>query len=218
MEQDESDQDYIKELENKNREVQGKNVGLSADMSSMASASRSDNLITYQIENSDLLEKLEHFYRGEYIGTIKGGPNEGEKDWIAPEDPSQVPFNEFGVSAMMEIVSKYIDKNTTLSYYSEMRIYEIMADLGDELVLYVLSNYEAMGMSDKFRKTKFRLLIVTTLHMIESTYRKAISGKTIEEINQSRIITQSDSIGIKAPTQNQKRGNFSLLNPRSWGG
>ena len=218
MNQEEQDQDYIKELENKNREVQGKNVGLSADMSSMASANRSDNLITYQIENSDLLEKLEHFYRGEYIGTIETGPNKGEKDWIKPKDESQVPFNEFGVSAMMEIVSKYIDKNTTLSYYSEMRIYEIMADLGDELVLYVLSNYEAMGMSDKFRKTKFRLLIVTTLHMIESTYRKAISGKTIEEINQSRIITQSDSIGTKVPTQNQNKGNFSLLNPRSWGG
>ena len=70
-------------------------------------------------------------------------------------------------------------------------------------------------MSDKFRKTKFRLLIVTTLHMIESTYRKAIGGKTIEEINQSRIITQSDLVGQRGLPQVQSR-KFNILNPRSW--
>ena len=116
---------------------------------------------------------------------------------------------------MMEIVSKYIDKNTTLSYYSEMRIYEIIADLGDEIILFVLANYEKMGMNDKVRKTKYRLLVVTTVHMIESTYRKAISGKTIEEINQSRIISQSDIVG-RSPYPMQHKQKFSLLNPSSW--
>ncbi len=210
----EEDKDaYIEQLENELKATQGKNIEVSSQMHSLTSLNKNENVIQYQIENVDLLEKLEHFYKGEYIGTLKNG----EVGWVTPKDISQIPLNEFGVSAMMEIVSKYIDKNTTLSYYSEMRIYEILADLGDELVLYVLSNYEKMGMSDKFRKTKFRLLIVTTVHMIESTYRKAISGKTIEEINQSRIISQSDFVGQRPLNPLQSKKKFSMFNPRTWG-
>jgi len=203
---------YIDALENENKALQGKNIELTTQMSGLAGVNKNENIIQYQIENAELLDKLEHFYKGEYIGTLENG----DAGWVKPKDTTQIPLNDFGVSSMMEIVSKYVDKNTTLSYYSEMRIYEIMADLGDELVLYILSNYEKMGMSDKFRKTKFRLLIVTTLHMIESTYRKAISGKTIEEINQSRIISQSDFVGQRGPLTPTKR-KFSMFNPRTWG-
>lgn len=201
---------YIDALEKQSKQQEGKILELTTALSGSGLINKNENIIQYQIENQELMDKLEHFYRGEYIGTL---PN-GDSGWIKPQDKSQIPLNEFGVSAMMEIVSKYIDKNTTLSYYNEMRIYEIMADLGDELVLYVLSNYEKMGMSDKFRKTKFRLLIVTTLHMIESTYRKAIAGETIKRINESRIVTQSESIGRVPMAQPKPR--FNPLNPRSW--
>ncbi len=203
---------YIGQLENENKELRGKYTQAITDVSALGATSKNENLIQYQIENIELLDKLEHFYRGEYLGILD---NKQDTGWIKPKDKTQIPLNDFGVSSMMEIVSKYIDKNTTLSYYSEMRIYEIMADLGDELVLFVLSNYEKMGMSDKFRKTKFRLLIVTTLHMIESTYRKAIGGKTIEEINQSRIITQSDLMGQRNIPQTQSR-KFNIFSPRTW--
>ncbi len=205
---------YIEALEDENRNVKGKNTQQAVDMSALALAgNKNENLIQYQIETVELLEKLEHFYKGEYIGTLKNG----DMGWIRPKNKDQIPLNTFGVSAMMEIISKYVDKNTTLSYYSEMRIYEILADLGDELIIYILSNYEKMGMDNNFKKTKFRLLIVTTLHLIESTYRKAISGKTIEEINQSRIITQSDLVGRSLP-QTPTRKGFNLLNPRTWRG
>lgn len=212
MTEEMSDSEYIAALENQNKELQGKHMESTLSIASMGTANKNENIIQYQIENVELLEKLEHFYKGEYIGSL---PN-GDMGWIKPKDESQIPLNEFGVSAMMEIVSKYIDKNTTLSYYSEMRIYEILADLGDELILYILSNYEKMGMKDKFRKTKFRLLIVTTVHMIESTYRKAISGKTIEEINRTTVLTQSDYVGGRSfPIIPQKK-KFSIVNPSTW--
>ena len=118
---------YINQLEVENKALQGKNIELTTQMSGFASANKNENIIQYQIENVELLEKLEHFYKGEYIGTLADEETIG---WVKPEDPSQIPLNDFGVSSMMEIVSKYVDKNTTLSYYSEMRIYEILADLG----------------------------------------------------------------------------------------
>ena len=211
MDEDVDKDNYIQALEQELGLEKGKNVENATSMSGLQSASKDSNLIQYQIENVELLEKLEHFYKGEYIGTL----SDGTLGWVKPEDKSQIPLNEFGVSALMEIVSKYIDKNTTLSYYSEMRIYEILGDLGDELIIYILSNYEKMGMDCNFKKTKFRLLVVTTVHIIESTYRKAIAGKTIEEINQSRIITQSDIMGGRLP-QGQPKKKFNLLNPRTW--
>ena len=204
---------YIEALEQENQTLKGKDVQNVSSMSALTSGTKNENLIQYQIENMELLEKLEHFYKGEYIGTLE----DGNIGWIKPKDEDQIPLNTFGVSALMEIISKYVDKNTTLSYYSEMRIYEILGDLGDELVIYILSNYEKMGMDNNFKKTKFRLLIVTTLHMIESTYRKAISGKTVEEINQSRIITQSDLVGRPFSQLPQKK-KFNLFNPRTWSG
>ncbi len=205
---------YIEALEQENQTLKGKDVQNVATMSAYTSANKDGNLVQYQIENLDLLEKLEHFYKGEYIGTL---PNK-DRDWIIPKDKDQIPLNAFGVSALMEIISKYVDKNTILSVYSEVRIYEILGDLGDELNLYILSNYEKMGMDNNFKKTKFRLLVVTTLHMIESTYRKAIGGKTIEEINQSKIVTQSDIVGGRSFSPVQTKKGFNILNPRTWKG
>jgi len=208
------DDKYIEALEQENLALKGKDVQMSTSMSAFGSATKNENLITFQIETTELLDKLEHFYKGEYIGTLENGVDTG---WVKPKEKKQIPLNDFGVSAMMEIVSKYVDKNTTLSYYSEMRIYEILGDLGEELVIYILSNYEKMGMDDNFKKTKFRLLVITTLHMIESTYRKAIAGQTIKEINQSRIITQSDLMG-RSPPQMPTRNKFNIFNPRTWRG
>ena len=208
------DDKYIQVLEEENALLKGKDIGTAVNLSAYGSATKNENLITFQIETTELLNKLEHFYKGEYIGTLKNGRDTG---WVKPTDKKQIPLNDFGVNAMMEIVSKYVDKNTTLSYYSEMRIYEILGDLGEELVIYILSNYEKMGMDDNFKKTKFRLLVITTLHMIESTYRKAIAGQTIKEINQSRIITQSDLMG-RSPPQMPTRKKFNVFNPRTWSG
>ncbi len=194
----------IEELSEIARESQHKNTQLLNNISSMSNSPGEGNLAQYQIDNSELLEKLEHFYKGEYLSY------EGEEaSWVKPKDKEMIPLNSFGVSALMEIVSKYIDRNTVLSYYKEERIYEILADLGDDLVMFILSNYEKMGLDTSFKKTKFRLIVITTLHMIESSYRRAIGGETMKEINQSRIITQSDILRPQIQPQNPKRGFFS---------
>lgn len=184
---------YIEELKAGLDASDDKNRQLGMGISNLSSNRQDANLIQYQLDTVEMVDKLEHFYRGDYIGFDK----KGNQIWKTPVDKEMITFNEFGVSSMMEIVTKYIDKNTSLSYYSEERIYEILGDLGDELTLFILCNYEKMGMDTYFKKTKFRLIIVTTLHVIESSYRRAIRGKTFEDINQSRIVTQSDNPSMR---------------------
>jgi len=189
--------DIIEQLLQQNKSLQGQNTKLSSDLSSFSAVNKDQNIAQYQIDTDTLLEKLEHFYKGEYLGYDE----EGNQKWKRPKNKDQIPFNDFGVASLMEIVSKYIDKNTVLSYYKEERIYEILSDLGEELTLFILSNYEQLGMDTYFKKTKFRTIVVTTLHLIESTYRRALVGHTLEEINQSKIVTQTDSYGNRALQQ-----------------
>lgn len=191
MAEDEEFNDAVEdnEISNLGEDLNEANQG-SVAMGNMAAAAggspKDSNFLHIQISNTEMLEKLEHFYRGDKWGIDK----DGDYTWLAPDNRELVTFNDFGVTTMMDIVTKYIDKNTTLSYYGEERIYEIMGDLGDELVLLILSNYKQMGMDTYYKKTKFRMVIVTTLHMIESAYRRALRGRTLEEVNQSRIIGQ----------------------------
>lgn len=183
------------EQENQNPEM------IRGAMNSLGESNKDSNFLHIQISNSEMLEKLEHFYRGDTWGQDK----EGNYGWVTPTNLELVTFNDFGVSTMMDIITKYIDKNTILSYYNEERIYEIVGDLGDEIILLMLSNYKQMGMDSYFKKTKFRIVITTTLHMIESAYRRALRGKTMEEVNQSRVIGQFGNIERGIPGQSPVR-------------
>lgn len=180
----------VDDLVNRANQAEARNVELSQALSGVANSKKDDNFLHHQISTDEMLEKLEHFYRGDF----QGEDENGDIVWKAQTDKDLVTFNDFGVTSLMEIVTKYIDKNTILSYYTSERIYEILADIGEDLVLFLLCNYEKIGMDTYFKKTKFRLIITTTLHIIESSYRRSLNGKTMMEINQSRVISQFGNI------------------------
>ncbi len=183
---DEINSDDISELVNRTRKAEARNAELSGALSGVTNSKKDDNFLHHQLNTDEMLEKLEHFYRGDFQGTDKNG----DIVWKKQTNKDLITFNDFGVTSIMEIITKYIDKNTILSYYTSERIYEIMADIGEDLVLFLLCNYEKIGMNTYFKKTKFRLIVTTTLHVIESSYRRSIGGKTMMEINQSRVISQ----------------------------
>ena len=181
-----------------------KNAQTANYLNNIASDKKKDNFLHHQLSTDEMIEKLEHFYRGDYTGPDANG----DIVWKTQENKDLITLNEFGVTSLMEIITKYIDKNTILSYYSETRIYEIMADIGDEMVLFIVCNYEKMGMDTYFKKTKFRLLIITTCHIIESTYRRALNGRTMEEINQSKVIGQFGNPNMPQGNGSGKKQNW----------
>ena len=170
-----------------------------------------------------MLSKIEHFLRGEFI-SIDGDGNEfwdkprktiTKKDGTTEDvlDTTLILFNDYGVNSILAILGNYLDKNTILSFYDEMRINEILADLGDELAKFIFCNYEIMGMDTEFKKTRFELTVITILHTTESAYRRAIRGKTMEDLNSSRIFTQLDNLN-RNPLQAKKK--FNLFKPSTW--
>lgn len=184
--EDDNSEKELQELLKRSEKAKIDSANMTSAMSSIGQGSKDSNFLHLQISTEKMLEKLEHFYRGDVLKDL----GQGQVKWIAQKNKDLVTFNEYGVTSLMEVVTKYIDRNTILSNYSEQRIYEIMGDLGEDLVLFILCNYRKIGMDTYFKKTKFRIIITTTLHIIESTYRRAIRGKTLEETNQSRVIGQ----------------------------
>ena len=182
------------------------------------------NTIEIQIDTSEILSRIEHFLRGER----KSWDEDGNETWIQPtikkkdqkgeivEVPNEelIFFNDYGVDSFMSIISFYIDKSTILSFYDEKRIYEILADLGDSLNEYLFCNYEKMGMDTEFKRTKYKLIIINVLNIIESTYRRALKGKAANDLNTSKIFQQVENTNREAVRQQSK--GFKLFHPKSW--
>lgn len=200
------------DLQNEASEIKSENIQMKQALASSSYQQQDDNnLIQHQLETSEMLSKIEHFLKGETMGIDA----DGNEDWIKQENDELVLFNEYGVNSIMLIIGNYIDKNTILSRYDEMRINEILADLGDELSRFIFCNYEMMGMDTEFKKTRFQLTVITILHSVESAYRRALGGKTMEDLNSSRIVTQTDPLGNSLNGIAQKK-RFSLFKPTTW--
>lgn len=197
----------IQELLNKSNKQEAENNRLTQMINGMSGETRDENFLHLQISTEGMLDKLEHLFKGD----VQGYDENGDLVWKKQTDKELIPFNEFGVTSLMEIITKYIDKNTILSDYPENRIYEILGDIGDELILFILCNYTKMGLDTYFKKTKFRLIVVTTTHVIESTYRRAKGGATVKELNQSRVVGQFGSPVNTLQGRPKKEGFFSRL-------
>ena len=214
----EENEQYINALELQNKELLNKNLGLNtaAVNSNFFNQGQDRNLIIWQIDTEDILDKVEHFLKGDVIKT----DSEGNVQYQAQKNKTMVTLNEYGVNAIMQILGQYINKDHILSFYDEERIYEILADIGDELADFVFENYDFMGMDTNFKKTRMKILVLSICHLIESTFRRAIRGKQMEEINTGRIITQSEGLGSdfsRGMGLDKPRRKFNLFKASTWG-
>ncbi len=209
-------ENIIQELENDKNKKDTKINELNQSLSNSiyASQNQDPNLIVYQLEMDNILEKIEHLLRGDVIKEV-----EGEMVYTSGEDRLKI-LNEYGVQLIMNTISFYLNRNTILSAYTEDRIFEILADLGEELSDVILCNYQAMGMVDMQKKSRYPMLVLNILHLIESAYNRSISGGERESLRTGRIVTQNEGMGRSAMMNQMnspmRPSKFSLFNPDSW--
>ena len=136
--------------------------------------------------------------------------------YIQVIDEGKKPLNDYGVAELMRIMSTYITKETFLSRYTEVRINEIMADLGNELNKFMYSNYEKMGMDTKFKESKYALIIINLLHVVESCYRRALGGAEQNHLITKSILTGNSGMGYNLPPNAGMKPKFNLIKPKTW--
>jgi hypothetical protein len=203
---------YISELEQQLQAQQSQINQLSGNANSIFNAASNPNLIVYQLELDNILERIEHLLRGDVIDTDQ----EGNTVYVEPDDKSLIVLNDYGVKLVMNIISTYLNRNTILSNYSEDRIKKILYNLSIELIDVIYVNYEKMGMDTIEKKSRFPSLVVSIVHAIESSYMRALSGKERESLRSARMVTQNEPLGnqMQRPYNNGRR--FKLFSPTTW--
>ncbi len=189
---------------------QGIGDSVQAGMSAQAYSNiqgQESNLIVWQLELDNILERIEHLLRGDIIKEDgKGGIS-----YVKPEDKKLIVLNDYGVQLLMNFISFYLNRNTILSNYKEERIYEILHDLGYELADLVYINYETMGLDSVEKRSRSTVLTMNVLHMIESSYNRALAGEERDSLRKARIVTQTQP--LSAPSGGVPQQSAFTLNP-----
>ncbi len=185
---------------------QGGPQDLSAYAYQAAQNNGESNLIMWQLELDNILERIEHLLKGD----ILKDDGQGNMDYFEPEDKRLVVLNQYGVQLIMNIISFYLNRNTILSNYTAERIFDILFDLGNELADLVYINYEKMGLDTVEKKSRAGVLVINILHMIESSYNRAIHGEERGSLRSARVVTQTQPLGPVAIQPQQSARRFSL--------
>ena len=170
-----------------------------------------ENLIKWQLELDNILERAEHILRGDRLLF-----NQGNLTWQPCTDVSTQILNEYGVQEVMRILSMYLNRNTILSDYDDAEIREKVLDFGREISDLIFMKYEEMGLVGLEKRKNYPMLIREMVDIVHSSYKRALHGSEKRSLREARSITQSEQIAggitVNAGQQSQphQRG---VLNP-----
>lgn len=188
----------------------------SMSQQSMFSYNPNDNMIKWQLELNEILERIEHVLRGDQVSY-----KDGMVIWIKlPEEHKDRLLNDNGVTEIMRTLSLYLNRNTILGNYLPEEVQDKIFDFGDRLNTIFLCKYEKMGLDTAEKRKNFEMLWGTVVDVVHSAYTRAISGAERSSLREARQLQQLEQ--VNAPnTINVNNGgsglkNRSVLNPMRW--
>lgn len=212
---DEQSIDYLAQMENENQALRLENAQVKKEYGqiSMFGGGDNENLIKWQLDLNEDLERVDHLLRGH---SLKYN-DEGVLVWKEAEGDVLKPFNEYGVDMLMKIISFYLNRNTILSNYSEEMINWKIKDLGDEIADLIFMQYDAMGMDTMEKKKQYPIIVRELIDTVHSAYLRALSGGERESLRTARHVSQSDNPVMQMGNQQRitsgKKSVFRRLLP-----
>jgi hypothetical protein len=180
-----------------------------------AFATRQDeNLIRWQLELNDILERAEHVLRGDIV-TFKNG----QLVWDKNPFPKDNTLNEFGVQLIMKIISTYINRNTILSDYTNDEINFKVFDFGRELNNLLFMKYETMGLDNEEKRKEYPMIVREVVDLVHSAYKRALMGGERRSLREMISVSQSHQTagygtgGVVVNAQGTAQQQRGLLNP-----
>ena len=210
-------QGAIGELENEElQNMSGRNKGFdprkSAQQSAFGSRVDENDLVKWQLELNDILERAEHILRGDIV-TFENG----HIMWKRNKDPKGNCLNDFGVQIIMKVLANYINRNTILSDYEQDEINYKVYDFGRELNNLIFMKYEEMGMDDEDKRKEYPMLVREMVDLVHSSYKRALKGGERRSLREMIQIQQSHSSmaqgGVTVNQQGQQQRQRGILNP-----
>lgn len=176
-------------------------------------AARQDNdIVRWQLELNDILERAEHILRGD-IPIFK----EGHIIWEKNKDQRLNCVNEYGVQETLKVLSMYVNRNTILSDYTNQEINLKVFDFGRELNNLYFMRYEDFGMDSEEKRKHYPMMIREMVDMVHSAYKRALDGSEKRSLREMISISQATNNSLPAgavPMSNQQQlKERGLLNP-----
>jgi len=201
-----------------------------------AFASKKDeNLIKWQLELNEMLERAEHILRGDILKF-----EDGHVIWRDNPNPDEKILNDQGVQEIMRILSMYLNRNTILADYTQDIINNKMYDFGKELNDLFYMKYEKLFETKSFsdwitvldlegqdfnneetmeinilmdnqlsEKVKnYPMLVRSCVDIVHSAYQRALDGGERRSLNESRQVLQQDNMAQQMFQQPKKRSVF----------
>jgi len=135
------DYSQISEMQRSYEDERDRNRMMSKSMaSSVFDMNNQPNLIEYQLELDNILERIDHLLRGDVLKFDE----KGNLTWIKADNEELIIFNEYGVQEILRILSMYLNRNTILSNYDEETINWKVLDFSRRLTNLIFRKYEKM--------------------------------------------------------------------------
>ncbi len=194
-------QDYEEAIKNKDKQI--------AQHTSAFGKVDGDNLVKWQLELDNIMERIDHLLRGHKL-TFKNG----NYVWTEPNDDAEKIFNDYGVNEILRILSLYLNRNTILSNYDEETISLKVYDFGCEVSDLIMNKYESLGLNSYEKMVLYPMITRELIDVVHSAYLRALKGGERESLREARTVTQSiplsSPVGINMQGIRSERG---ALNP-----
>jgi len=175
------------------------------------STNGNEDIIRWQLELNDILERAEHILRGD-IPMFKNG----HVIWQKIKNPKTNTLNEQGVQETMKILSLYVNRNTILSDYTNDEIRFKVYDFGREINNLYFMRYEEFGLDTEEKRKSYPIIIREMVDIVHSAYKRALLG------GERRSLREMINVSQSTQTQLGQMGDFNnslqqkergLLNP-----
>jgi len=168
-----------------------------------------DNLIKWQLELDNILERAEHILRGDKLIF-----ENGQLIWSPNLDKTMNILNDYGVQEVMRILSAYLNRNLILSDFDADTINFKVLDFGRELNDLFFMKYEEMGLNSSFEEA-FQIMYNTNEKIIYSEEEGIqipimnADGTLSEMILSKTQVDEIEAYRIKLALE--KRKNYPML-------
>jgi len=206
--------DYINKLENAYEAEKTQREKYETQMgkqSSLYGDSSDTNLIQWQLELDNILERIDHLLRGHTLEFDQ----QGNLIWKEPKDPNQAIMNEYGVQEILRILSLYLNRNTILSNYDEETIQDKVYDFAMELSDLIYMKYEDFGLDSEEKRKLYPMIVREIVDVIHSAYLRALNGGERQSLREARHVSQNIS-PPNQPAFSQPTQSFSVFKPTTW--
>lgn len=173
-----------------------------------------DNLIRWQLELNDILERAEHILRGDIPNVV-----DGHIIWQTNPRPQDNPLNNIGVNEVMKILAMYVNRNTILSDYTNDEINFKVYDFGREVNNLIFMRDEDFGLDSEEKRKSYPIIVREIVDIVHSAYKRALDGAEKRSLREMITVSQNTNTqaslggGVTVNNQGMPQKERGMLNP-----